>query len=366
MFEAMYYPNASIKNEETLKRCLFYLDKIYVLTPEESTISQNRSDLENFRRSYWKSNSIYKQVDKETTKKIIEQIHPSETFDKYHREFVKSVEEDLIDEKFRELSGQEDSWMLYEQKMPLLRGIGFKDKIRETRRGFIKVDRDFGESILINHVIFACLNKKISPLTDEIEHSRVLTYKMKRNYETYKDFLYEEGYIEDLKHQLLIKRVIEKRLDGLENVDIKDIICYREDHKKELKKFSVEMGNISTQIKSNPFDPDFECEVSQTVKDRIDPSIEALNESMQEFKDEMVKKYASKIIPVVTTFSISAVNSGLEIGVLSSLLVNLIQSQLHNDGTELIGTILDHWQQNRRYERNSLQYLISAEKKFNI
>lgn len=33
MFEAMYYPYASIKNEETLKQSMLYLDRIHVLTP---------------------------------------------------------------------------------------------------------------------------------------------------------------------------------------------------------------------------------------------------------------------------------------------------------------------------------------------
>lgn len=364
MFEAIYYPYSSIENEQTLKRCLFYLDKLYVLTPDECTISQNRSELERIERSLSDHNYRIGERDK-TIRTMIEPVHPSETLNKYEREFVDCVKEDLRDDKFRELSGQEDCWMLYNDKIPRLEKIGFKDNIRENGGRCVKVDRDFGESILINHVIYACLNKKISPLTDEIEHNRVLSYKIKRNYDTYKDFLYEQGYIEDLKEQVLMKTVVEKHLYGLENVEISDIIDYRKDHKRELKRFTVEMNRISSQIKSKPFDLEFESEISQIISDKIDPSIEALNTSMQDFRDEMVKKYVSKIAPVALTFSVTATSAGLEVGALSAGLVSLVQSITHKDGMELIGTLLDHWQQNRQHKRNSLQYLVDAEKRFN-
>lgn len=378
MFEAIYYPYASIKNEQTLKRCLFYLDKIYVLTPDASTIYRNQNDLLNLRRDVTGFDSIFKRVDEDVSginslfkgvdeneiRKIIEPIYPKDILLKYEDEFSLAVTEDLRDVKFRRLCKQRDYWTIYAEKLPKIGKVPFMHKVLERNDHIAKVEGDFGESVILNHVIYACLDKNIPPLTDEPEHSKILTYKMKRNYDLCKDFLYEQGYIEDLKQQLLVKKVIEKRLYGLENVNIGDIISYREDHKKEFKRFSVEMGKVSNDIKSIPIDLEFESEISQIVKDKIDPSIEELNASIQDFREELATKLVSKIVPIAITFSVTAFSAGWEVGILSSSLVNLMLPRIHKDGMDLIGTLLDYWQQNRRFERNSLYYLIDIENKF--
>lgn len=365
MFEAMYYPYASIQNIETLKQSLLYLDRIYVLTPYESTISDNINELKKIDIEFWDSKSIFKKVKESASEEIIKTIHPVETFRKYEDIFVNSVKEDLADEFFRQYEGQE-SWMLYEDKMPrMMFEMGFKEKIKRTGGGILQVSKDLGESVLINHTIYSCLDKKLVPLTDEIEHSRVLTHKIRRNYDRYKQFLYEEGYIEDLKQQILTKKIIEKRLSGLKGIDVTDIIDFRDDNKNELRRFRVKMGQISSKIKSEPFNPEFETEISQALKNEIDPSIEALNSSMEEFKDEMVKKYTTKAIPLTFTFStLVAFGADLSIGILGSLLADKIHSKLSNDEKGILETILDDWKQNRSYKRNSIQYLINIETKF--
>jgi hypothetical protein len=390
MFEAMYYPYTSIKNEQTLKRCLFYLDKIYFLIPYESLISSNRSDLVDYENESFGSTlfeGVSEDIIRNVFRTMIKPIDPQDIFFKHSDNFINSIKEDLSDKNFKEFCNEKEYWMLYNGKVPKILEIYFKDRVQEKQKEntklklvykngkiefvdsfeyFLKVDRDFGESVLLNYVIYSCMYTKISPLTDEIEHNRALNYKINRNYEKYKNLLYEAGYIEDLKQQLLIKKVFEKHFFVIENVEMEDIINYREDHKNELKKFTVEMGKISNQIKSKPFDLEFESEISQIINDKIDPSIEELNTSMQDFKDEMVKKYMKKIAPIALTFAISAFSAGWEVGALSASVVSLIQSVTHKDGTELVGTLLDHWHQNRRYERNSLHYLINAEKEFNI
>lgn len=365
MFEAMYYPFSSINKEQYLKRYLFYLDKIYVLTADESINSRSRSKLEEINKSSKGLNTILNEVKEYTPRKVIEPINANETFYKYKREIINSINEDLSDYYFRELSNQKEHWMILNDQIPQRVWRAYEDRILKRNGDLVNVDDANEESSLINLVIYTCLDRKISPLTDEIEHSRILNYKINRNYSKWKEFLYEQGYIEDLKQQLLIKKVIEKHLYGLENVNVSDIINYREDHKRELQRFTVEMGKISNQIKSKPFDLEFESEISQIVKDKIDPSIEELNTSMQDFQDEMIKKYVRTVAPLALTFSISAFSAGWEVGVLSSFFVHLIQSKTHIS-TDLLGTLLDHWQQNRRYERNSLHYLINAEKEFNI
>lgn len=401
MFEAMYYPYGTIQNYETIKKCLFYLDKLYFLTPDKNTIFKRDNNTE--------VNNLYDVVKECTNERIIEPIHPSEVLLKHENSFIERIKEDLNDYKFTDMIEQnfsglqycnssycsslirrktiinkafneyvdENYWELYDSKIPFNREQ-FDEYIvkrdgTDTCSSFTSVKPEFGESILLNHVIYSCFDRKISPLTDDVEHSRMLAYKLKRNYEYYKPFLYEHGYISDLNQQLLTSKVMDKRLYGLENASISDIINFREDHKDELRRFRTEMGKLSTEIKSKLFDIEFESEISQIVKEKIDPSIEELNKSMEEFKDEMITRYVKKIMPVALTFSISAYSVGLEVGILSSVLVNFLQSKMHKDGTELIGTLLDDWRLNRNSKRNSLQYLmstekylISTEKKFNI
>jgi len=214
MFEAMYYPYASIKNDETLKQSILYLDRIHVLSPYESTISENLNELKKMSPRFWGLRDLIRSTKESSSEELIKTIHPSQTFKKFETDFINSVKEDLDDVFFSQFQNQE-SWMLYEDKMPRqMFQMGFNTKIERKDNGILKVSKDLGESVLINHVIYSCINQKLTPLTDDIEHSQVLNHKIIRNYEKYKTFLFENGYIEDIKHQILTKKVIEKQLPG--------------------------------------------------------------------------------------------------------------------------------------------------------
>ena len=121
------------------------------------------------------------------------------------------------------------------------------------------------------------------------------------------------------------------------------------------------MGQLSSKIKSEPFDPEFEKEISQIIKNEIDPSIEALNSSMEGFKDEMITKYAKKAIPIGFTFS-TLVASGVDLsfGILGGIAVDQIQSMMSKDNDGIFENILEDWKQSRKHKRNSIQYLINA------
>lgn len=364
MFEAMYYPYASIKNEETLKQSLLYLDRIHVLTPYESTISDNLKELKKMNSHFWGVKNLFRQVEESTNEKIITTVHPNSILSNYKNDFINSIKEDLNDDFFSQYNDQE-SWMLYDEKMPRqMMQIGFNNKIERRGGGILKVSKDLGESILINHVIYSCIDQKLTPLTDEIEHSRVLNHKIIRSYEKYKTFLYENGYIEDIKHQILTKKVIEKQLSGIEGIDIRNVIDFREDNKQELRRFRIKMGQLSSKIKSEPFDPEFENEILQIIKNEIDPSIEALNSSMEGFKDEMITKYTKKAILIGFSFC-TLITSGvdLSIAILGGILADQMKSMMSKDNDGILETILEDWRQNRNHKRNSIQYLINAKSK---
>ena len=361
----MYYPYASIKNEETLKQSILYLDRIHVLTPYESTISDNLNELKKMGSHLWNIRNLFRQVEESTNEKIISTIHPKSILSKYPNDFINSIKEDLNDKFFSQYSDQE-SWMLYKDKMPRqMKQIGFRNKIKREGGGILKVSKDLGESVLINHVIYSCLDQKLTPLTDEIEHSRVLNHKITRNYEKYKTFLYENGYIEDIKHQILTKKVIEKQLSGIEGIEIRELIDFREDNKQELRRFRVKMGQLSSKIKSEPFDLEFEKEILQIMKYEIDPSIEALKSSMEGFKDEMKTKYVKKAIPIGFSFcTLIAAGADLSLGILGGIAADQVKSGFSKGDDGFFETILEDWRQNRNHKRNSIQYLINAKSQF--
>lgn len=399
-FEAMYYPYASVHNKETLKLSSLYFDRIHVLSPNfgysigekseellrygneiyeglnkenlltppveilmetkygsyfgmsEKEIKEREEGERRKRERERRKNEEYEKKSK-SDKVIISEINPSKIYEKYYQEFLNSINDDLNDENFKTLK-HDKKWLLFPEKVaPIL--DNFREKITWHGHDDMLVDADLGESILLNHAIFASMDKKLTPFTDELEHSRLLNHKMQRNFELMKDYLFEEGYIDDIKQNLLAKKVLEINLSGVEGVSYSDILDFRDDNKKELKSFRIEMGRISTSISSKPWTSEFDSEVAQKIKSEIEPKVQDLENQSSEFKDKMLVKYGKKAIPV--TISLGAmVYAGvpLSLGVIGYTLFDKFVKGEDN----IIESILNDWKDWRHQNRNSSTYLM--------
>ena len=265
-----------------------------------------------------------------------------------------SIKDDLNDENFKTLKHDKKWLLFYEKVRPFM--YDFKEKITWHGRDDMLVDADLGESILLNHAIFASMDKKLTPFTDELEHSRLLNHKMQRNFELMKDYLLEEGYIDDIKQNLLAKKVLEINLSGIEGVSYSDILDFRDDNKKELKSFRIEMGKMSTSISSNPWTSEFDSELAQIVKSKIEPKVQDLENQTSEFKDNMIVKYGKKAIPVAITLG-ATVYAGVPLS-LAVVGTTLFDKFVKGDDN-IIGSILNDWKDWRHQSRNSLTYLMN-------
>ncbi len=169
-------------------------------------------------------------------------------------------------------------------------------------------------------------------------------------------YLLEEGYIDDIKQNLLAKKVLEINLSGIEGVSYSDILDFRDDNKKELKSFRIEMGKMSTSISSNPWTSEFDSELAQIVKSKIEPKVQDLENQTSEFKDNMIVKYGKKAIPVAITLG-ATVYAGVPLS-LAVVGTTLFDKFVKGDDN-IIGSILNDWKDWRHQSRNSLTYLMN-------
>lgn len=355
-FEAMYYPFVSVRNQETLKQMLLYFDKIHVLNPGDFTISNDKVEL-------WHTYNL-DYINELSRKDIISTIHPRQILRKHKSEFINSVEEDLKDEYFSNFKEKKE-WLLYNQKMPRAIKEKLRDKIIEKEKfpTILKVNRDLSESVLINHAIYSCMDYNLTPITDVETHSQTLNHKIRRNYEINKDFLYENGYVEDLKQNILASKAINRRLPGLEGIGESDILDFRDDNKDELRRFRIMMGRLASKVESEPFTPNFSAEVERIIHSDIDPLVIEIENEMQEFKDEMAVRYIKKTIPLAISFSaIAAVGLPLSIAALGGLTVGSIGRGIDRENVGVFESILDDWKRWRKKNRNSLNYLLKVER----
>ena len=87
----MYYPYSSIKNDETLKQSILYLDRIHVLSPYESTISDNLNELKKINPKLRDLRNLIRRAKDSSSEEIIKTIHPKSTFLKFENNFINSV-----------------------------------------------------------------------------------------------------------------------------------------------------------------------------------------------------------------------------------------------------------------------------------
>lgn len=299
-FEAMYYPYASIQNQETLMQSLLYFDKIHVLSPYERTIQENLEQIREISGD----------------RDLISIINPLRILEEYGSEFFESVKDDIDDRYFGRMKQEEKTpfeWILYGEKLGINIKGTFPDKIN-MQGGLAYVEGDLGESILINHTILACIGDKLTPFTDKKNHQDVLIHKMQRNFEKYKKEYLDKRDAKELRQNLLAQEVIKTSLPSVEGIEVTDILNFRDGHKKELKSFRKGIASLADEIKSNPWSPEFEAEIEK-IKDDIVPKVEGLKSVMQNFQSEIKRKYTKKIIPVVASLALTACTGPLSLAV---------------------------------------------------
>lgn len=242
-FSALYYPYASIRNLETLKKLMLYFDEIHIINPWMAFSEQSRNrktggdiseKIDNFEREL---NPLHDQG-------ILKFVDPAKIVDKYDSLITHSVIQDLSDENFVDLcrDHSRENWELCAVKLPHRSDTKFRnllvnlsslvettspsyptserrieeipyirervregpypyseEKMRELHSRHVELDErklrrlrryneyrmvslpfSVGESIMISHAICTSYEYNLTPFTDEIIHHEILKTRYNR------------------------------------------------------------------------------------------------------------------------------------------------------------------------------------------
>ncbi len=242
-FSALYYPYASIRNLETLKKLMLYFDEIHIINPWMAFSEQSRNrktggdiseKIDNFKREL---NPLHDQG-------ILKFVDPAKIVDKYDSLITHSVIQDLSDENFVDLcrDHSRENWELCAVKLPHRSDTKFRnllvnlsslvettspsyhtserrieeipyirervregpypyseEKMRELHSRHVELDErklhrlqvyneyrmvslpfSIGESIMISHALCSSYEYNLTPFTDEAIHHEILKTRYSR------------------------------------------------------------------------------------------------------------------------------------------------------------------------------------------
>lgn len=336
-----YYPYASFTDNQAplLKATVLYFDKLHILDP--------------FRASWQNIGAIHakEEISFLKEKKILLPIHPAEVLHKYEAEIAASIRADMNDPEFLKICedfGKAKTWILalakvpkairddseyqpLDQSMRKLMGDfsremsseagqyqenyfeyaeahtsynesydGYGDEYGNVEYRFASYPLALGESIMINHALFAgLLHAEATPITDNSFHKRVLEHKIKRAAQTplVREVLEDRFRSPQLKqayfsHYLLTDRAI--NIPALSpDIPLVEIYNYREKNQDKLKETRRRITQLSRTIKDLPLTNDFEKEVDFAMAD-LDQELEELGKLRNDWlKDKKVKNLLS-------------------------------------------------------------------------
>jgi hypothetical protein len=393
MSEALYYPYTRIQSSESLKAMVLYFDKIHIISPNEASIGSFQDDA-GF--SELSSNGL------------IEYVSPSELLRQYDRVMTKSVIDDLTDHGFLRLShnARGGTWQIFSEKVPssladhLLRKYfvdvpnfyagekashfvreGPHEEISEsslreliearheqyTKRDSSAANRDkeyheyrhvtlpfeVGESLMINHAICASSHFALTPITDSEMHNDFLIYKLSKasNSPILKRILKDYRYIKNIKTDLTAVTILSETVPSLTGASVHDILEFRDENKDSMQAFRILMGQLSSEIQANFWDPDFQKQMIDMIDDKVKPAIEDLKVSTESAKKSLARmfKKGAAISPLPITASLLP-GCAPEIALAASA------------GIFALDAYLDYTKRSRLKKRNGFAYLFNVQR----
>lgn len=325
-----YYPYATFRDNQLplLNASALYFDKLHILDPNKASWDRigavHASEEVAFLRK----------------KKILQPIDPADVLKKYETQIAASIRADMNDPEFLKICnvyGKQKRWTLalakvpkairkdpkyqpVDQAMRILMGDFSREmsvnagqyqeeylEYAETRETYNESHETYeyryadyplalGESIMINHAIFAgLLHAEATPITDNSFHKRVLEYKIKKASEVpeIRDVLEDRFRSPQLKKDFFTQYLLtDKQIEipALSSgIPIEEIYDYREKHQENLKQLRRKMGQLSRTIKDLPLTNEFEKEVDAAIGS-LDKELEELEKQRNSWlKDKKVK-----------------------------------------------------------------------------
>lgn len=176
-FEAFYYPYTAIHSIDSLKVALLYFDKIWILSPD--SVYRGRSSFRS------ETQEIVRDL---SNHNMVELVNPADAMRAYEDKLSSFIEHDLDYGVFRDLRGAPSQFRLYLSKIPrgILGRLSRKYEIQlDSDAQTIFVPFEFGESVILNHMLLSSSRYGLVPFTDERIHDTALRSKLRSIWEKY-------------------------------------------------------------------------------------------------------------------------------------------------------------------------------------
>ena len=208
----------------------------------------------------------------------------------------------------------------------------------------------FGESLMLNHALSACLESNYVPFTDGEIHNKLLSLKAKRFLRSgaVRKLLVEYDFLEDVKAAKIADITLAKEFPDLSQVPLEQLRSLRNDYRSELIRFHRELSRVAARIQSDFWSPDFEMEVRGAVAADIRPRLLQLRDDLDQL---IVDKVAGAGIKIISS-------SVLSVGVSVSAGLPLPLLLLASAGTASMVEYLDYWRKRVKRLRNGLSFLL--------
>ncbi|HET7644336.1 MAG TPA: hypothetical protein VFK40_12570 [Nitrososphaeraceae archaeon] len=268
---ALYYPYATPRSIEKLKKSLLIFDHIYFIIPSyendyhslgiERGISPSQFD---------KFIELHYPLHEPIKKGLFKIIKPADNVNEFGELITKALEDDKNDPQFVSESKNQAEWFLYAEKIP----NGLYEVFERDNLEIYKKNRNFrlpfliGESIMISHAVYSLISKElngelISPITEDKIHENFFKHRLNRGRKIM-EIETSKSYPEISKEKIDIAL-----LPKIPNT-IEEIMDFRKEHNSSLVDMRKCMKELIKLQKTTPKPNDYAIQftnIQKTIKE---------------------------------------------------------------------------------------------------
>jgi len=228
---------------------------------------------------------------------------------------------------------------------------------RDIEYRYADLSLPLGESIMINHALFASVQYKGAiPLTDDPFHSKVLSLKLKRASELseVRNIIAERAVRQNL---LAISTLTDTQLNlpALSpQIPLEHILEYRHKHADDLQQARDRLGWIARQIEQNPWSKEFETELEHKTIPAIAKELEEVRKARDTWLKSQRGRLALKAVGI--GLGVASTVIGLMLG--PSPLLPVAIALVSSAGIPSIEAALDWRDGKKSTTSNGLHYLL--------
>jgi hypothetical protein len=190
---------------------------------------------------------------------------------------------------------------------------------------------------------------ELIPITHDKFHLAAFNRKLTKSTDT-KEYNIYSDYHQDVQGDQAASRVINLTLPSMENVDLSELIRFRNEKRESLKKFRDEMAKLAQDIQYRYYDEQFNASIRRIVDDKIIDSLSDIRESMKLW--HRVSKIGKPILEYAVPMIVN-------------ILIGKPVDPASGSGNAAAAGI-EAIQEDRQRMKNGLAYLIEIERKFNL